>query len=382
MGELGKRLRRVQNVLTLEVALVCDAKVPLKDGGVLGSQYPLHLVRRPDKEYTLLALAVGVLGRVEASLRMGHLPQHVVQGLLGNVSVKGIAGSLVRVKVQPTEKGVVVQHLLKVGHQPEWIRGVAMKPSSKLVVDASPGHALQSDIHHAQRLRLLAEEMVSEEELQDHRLGELGRRSESPVLCIELVPEAVVGGGEHVPGQWFHALSRAGRPLHSGCYLFSRPCDVGASVPVRLGERHEDSGEAGHPVAVLRREVGSAVEGLACGCQEHRHGPSAASGHGLHCAHVDGVQVRPLLPVHLYVYEVLVHYEGDLVVLEGLPLHNVAPVARRVADAEEYGLVLLAGLLQGLLSPGIPVHRVVGVLHQVGACLVDIVCWACSLSLS
>ena len=54
-------------------------------------------------------------------------------------------------------------------------------------------------------------------------------------------------------------------------------------------------------------------------------------------------------------------------VLERLALHHVAPVAGRVADREEDRLVLRPGLLQRLLAPGIPVHRVVGVLQQVGA---------------
>ena len=67
----------------------------------------------------------------------------------------------------------------------------------------------------------------------------------------------------------------------------------------------------------------------------------------------------------------LVHYAGYLVVLKGLPLHYVAPVAGGVANAEEDGLVLLPGFLQGLLAPGVPVHGVVGVLHKVGAGLVD-----------
>ena len=57
---------------------------------------------------------------------------------------------------------------------------------------------------------------------------------------------------------------------------------------------------------------------------------------------------------------------GDLLVLERFALHDVAPVAGRVADAQEDGLVLLARLGEGLLAPRKPVHRVVLVLEQVG----------------
>jgi len=85
------------------------------------------------------------------------------------------------------------------------------------------------------------------------------------------------------------------------------------------------------------------------------------------CVHVEGVDVRPLLAVDLDADVVLVHERRRLVVLERLVLHHVAPVAGRIADGEEHGLVLGARLGEGLLAPGVPVDRVVGVLKEVGA---------------
>jgi hypothetical protein len=81
------------------------------------------------------------------------------------------------------------------------------------------------------------------------------------------------------------------------------------------------------------------------------------------------VDVGPLLAVHLDVDEVLVHERGDPFVLERLALHHVAPVACRVRDRQEDRLVLGARLRERLVAPGIPVHRVAGVLLQVGALL-------------
>ena len=86
--------------------------------------------------------------------------------------------------------------------------------------------------------------------------------------------------------------------------------------------------------------------------------------------HVDAVQVGAFFAVDLDVDEVLVHEGGDGFVLEGLVRHDVAPVAGGVADAEEDGLVLGAGLGRASSTPGIPVHGVMGVLEQVGAGLV------------
>jgi hypothetical protein len=45
----------------------------------------------------------------------------------------------------------------------------------------------------------------------------------------------------------------------------------------------------------------------------------------------------------------------------------MAPVAGGIADAQEDGLVLPASPFQGLRPPGVPIHRVMGVLLQIGA---------------
>ena len=125
--------------------------------------------------------------------------------------------------------------------------------------------------------------------------------------------------------------------------------------------------EALEAVAVLGREVGAAEERPAVGGQEHRHRPAAAVAEGLQRGHVDLVDVGPLLAVDLDAHEMLVEEPGDLRVHEALALHDVAPVARAVADRQEDRLVLGLGPGERLGAPGIPVDRVVGVEQQVGA---------------
>ena len=93
-------------------------------------------------------------------------------------------------------------------------------------------------------------------------------------------------------------------------------------------------------------------------------------GRRLHRLHVDGVDVGPLLAVHLDAHEVLVQVGGGGLVLEGLVRHDVAPVAAAVPDAEQHRHPALAGLLEGLGRPGPPVDRVVGVLEEIGGRLV------------
>src|SRR5207248_1643071 len=55
----------------------------------------------------------------------------------------------------------------------------------------------------------------------------------------------------------------------------------------------------------------------------------------------------------------------DPLVLERLALHDVAPVAGRIADREENWPVVLVRERQGLLAPRVPVDGVVLVLEEV-----------------
>jgi len=82
--------------------------------------------------------------------------------------------------------------------------------------------------------------------------------------------------------------------------------------------------------------------------------------------HVDGVDIRPLLPVDLDADEVGIHQRRDLAVLERLVRHDVAPVAGGVPDGQQDRDVPPARLSERLTRPLPPMHRVVGVLTQVG----------------
>ena len=129
----------------------------------------------------------------------------------------------------------------------------------------------------------------------------------------------------------------------SSCAL-ERMCSAGCA-PTRSTSlrrsRHASATREQHllerrqPVPRLRREVGAAEERLARRRQEHRHRPAAVPGQRDDGVHVDRVEVGPLLAVDLDRDEVLVQHARGQLVLERLPLHHVAPVARGVADREQ-----------------------------------------------
>src|SRR5690606_31893283 len=110
-----------------------------------------------------------------------------------------------------------------------------------------------------------------------------------------------------------------------------------------------------------------AVKRLPFRGEEHGHGPAAMPRHPLHGRHVERVDVRPLLSVYLDVDEAIVHDRRRILVLERFSLHHVAPVTGGVADRQEDGAILRAGAFKRLVTPRVPVDRVVLVLEQVGA---------------
>ena len=108
-------------------------------------------------------------------------------------------------------------------------------------------------------------------------------------------------------------------------------------------------------------------KGLLLGGHENAGRPAAAPGEGLTDRHIDAVNVGALLLIHFDGHEVWVQNTGNFRVLKALMGHHMAPVAGAVTDAQKDGLVLRPGFGKGLLAPGIPVHRVFGVLEQVRA---------------
>ena len=81
------------------------------------------------------------------------------------------------------------------------------------------------------------------------------------------------------------------------------------------------------------------------------------------------------LAIHLDGDVVAVQVVGDLEVFERLFLHDVAPVAGGVTDAEQHGLVLGAGAGECLVAPRVPVDRIVRVLQKIRTGFVDQMVW-------
>jgi len=212
----------------------------------------------------------------------------------------------------------------------------------------------------------------AKEEFNGHGLREFGRCAPAAVAPIVGV-EQVFDGGVEVrlcEGGVGGAVQVERLPQVVEDF-FADAGDFGWLFLPGAGDARQDVFEGGHVVARHGREVGAGVEGFQVGGEEDGHGPSAGAGHGDGGLHVDGVEVGAFFAVHFDVDEVFVHEGGGGGVFEGFVRHDMTPVTGGVSDAEEDGFVFGAGFCKRFFAPGVPVHRVIRVLEQVGGIFVN-----------
>ena len=242
-----------------------------------------------------------------------------------------------------------------------------MKAAADVIAHAAERHRAQRAQHHLARVGISRSRVLSQQEQQLGRPRELRRRAEAAETAVERVAELL-----HGPGQRVRRWKRPRRPcllhlLQLRHQRFGRLRHLGALVAPHARDFQQDVDKSRPSPSGRRRKVRTAVKRFQIRCEPHAHRPAAAAGRRLHERHVDAVDVGPLLPIDFDRDEVLVEHGGDVVVLERLVLHHVAPVTRRVADREEDRFVVSARFRERLVGPREPVDRIVRVLEQVGA---------------
>jgi len=112
-------------------------------------------------------------------------------------------------------------------------------------------------------------------------------------------------------------------------------------------------------------KVRAGKEGPPIGVEPHRHRPTALSRHRLDCLHVDGVDVGPFLAIDFDVHKEPVHLFSSLRVLERLMGHDMTPVTGRVSNAKQYGDIAISRLGERLVTPLVPIDRIIHVLEEI-----------------
>ena len=349
----------------LERSAVRDREHSGRVPAVLRSERGDELLRGPDVERALSAVAVRVERRREAALGGPQLGEQPVAGFFRDPARQRAAGAPPQVRVHAGEQRVVVQHLLEVRYDPAGVDAVPGEAARQLVVHSAPGHRAGRRLGHGQGLvaaRTGPALGVPEQELQHHRRRKL-RCAAEPASCgVKLTGQQRHGG--LAPGRERARRIRSGRAgltcrsrltrsgRFSRCTRLRAPGLItgarsggggrGVRRPGPFGQRRRDlAGLLRHlrpvllpgardaedePLELSAREIGAAEERLPFRRHEDGHRPAALAGHRLRSRHVDAVHVRPFLAVDLDRDQVLVHEGRGLLVLEGLMRHDVAPV--------------------------------------------------------
>ena len=130
----------MQDIFFFEVSLLADVVDAAKNFASLGAKDSIHFIGSPNEKFSFLALAVGILSRVEAALGMMHLAQQIARGFFNYRFKKRFAGDRVRVRINAEQLGIVIEHFFKMGHQPFRVHRIAMKAAAEMIIDAALGH--------------------------------------------------------------------------------------------------------------------------------------------------------------------------------------------------------------------------------------------------
>ena len=206
----------------------------------------------------------------------------------------------------------------------------------------------------------------AQDEVVAARIREFRRSAKATVHWICVFGKGARSLGRHVFA--FRCLASEKSFLEDSVALeklFDLLAEFVAVVLPGLTQPEQDPHKPRPAIAILRREVRSAEEGFSLRGHEHRQRPAASLAHDLDDLLIGVVDVGSLLAIDLDVDEPLVHQARDVRILERLVGHHMTPVAGGVPHRQVDRLVLFSGSAERVLSPWIPIDRVLGVLPEI-----------------
>src|SRR4051812_24189102 len=93
-------------------------------------------------------------------------------------------------------------------------------------------------------------------------------------------------------------------------------------------------------ITIFWRKISSPIKRFEIRSQKNRERPTSASSHNLRHILINLIQIRSLFPIDLDIDKVLIHHFCHFLIFKALSLHDVTPVASRIPNAQENGLVL------------------------------------------
>ena len=312
---------------------------------------------------------IGVLRGEKASLGVRHLAHHVLERVFRDLGKEPIGSQLIRFEARKGDLRLVVQHLLEVRHSPVGVDRIAVKTAADVVAHAAERHGLQRLRHHEGRRVVACARGLTQEKQQLARTRKLRRAPKPAARLVERLRKLRDTLLQRIRVGHVSARRHRSQPPDLFREIFSRQLHFGAFLLPHADDLAKDLRKSRPSPPRVGREIGASVKRLEIGRQPHAHRPAARPRRRLHERHVDAIDVGPLFAIHFDGDEIAIQDVGNRLAFERLVGHHVAPVAGRIANRQKDRAVELAGLVERLLPPGVPVDRILGVLQKVWAAL-------------
>ena len=90
---------------------------------------------------------------MKATFGIEHVPQQEIERTLGHLAITLQACAGIGPGINARQLGVVIQHLLKVRHEPDAIRAVAVEPAPQVIANPAEFHPRQCEVELLHQFR-------------------------------------------------------------------------------------------------------------------------------------------------------------------------------------------------------------------------------------
>ena len=233
-----------------------------------------------------------------------------------------------------------------------------------MVVHAPCPHCIERCTNHAKQTLIVVGMSTTQEQQEVVRRWELGSCREA---AVHIIVHATVMIDDSCHHRFGYVATEIGSCLlcESGRNLARCVLNTGViEYPDFFQPREEIEKAEAIPKGVTR-EVCASKERTPLSVHHNRQWPPAMSGECLTHIHAQCINIRTFFAIDLDTDEVFIEICSNGLVFEGLALHDMTPVTRRVAHAHKHRLVLGTCTCERFVAPRIPFHRIVCVLQEI-----------------
>ena len=226
--------------------------------------------------------------------------------------------------------------------EPSAVCGIAMETESDMIPDTAQAHGSQYFFNHLQGPCITITVVTAQQEKQSMRRWKFRSPLETTGFRIKTGFDLSEGCFEKgVIG--FIGRFKGKSPVKAVGNAAGRSGDFFAVVHPQLFDLPAYIYQTRASAAAVFGQIGGGEKRLLFRRHENTKRPTAASGQHLTGGHIDCIDIRALLAIHLYTDKGVIQVTCSFFVLKRFFFHDVAPVAGGISDGKKNRLVLRSG---------------------------------------